>query len=65
MEVTRTGEYVYRSAPCPVITIDDSRIKHLKDHPGTGESFVRGWYNLRPAYPRDGKPLVLFGYGKV
>jgi adenosylhomocysteinase len=65
VEVTRTGEYVYQSASCPVISVDRSRIKYLETYMGTGESFVRGWYNLRPSDSLEGKHLVLFGYGKV
>jgi adenosylhomocysteinase len=65
VEVTRTGEYVYQSVACPTISIDQSQIKHLEDFLGTGDSFVRGWYNLRADDPLDDKNIVLFGYGKV
>jgi adenosylhomocysteinase len=65
VEVTRTGEYVYQSASCPVISVDNSRVKYLETYMGTGQSLVRGWYNLRPSDSLEGKQLVLFGYGKV
>ena len=65
VEVTRTGDWVYESLLCPTISIDQSRLKYLEDHLGVGESFVRGWYHLRPNDPLVGKNIVLFGYGKV
>ena len=65
VEVTRTGDWVYESLPCPAISIDKSRLKYIEDFLGTGESFVRGWYHLRPDDPLIGKNIVLFGYGKV
>jgi adenosylhomocysteinase len=65
VEVTRTGDWVYASLACPAVSIDKSRLKYLEDFLGTGESFVRGWYHLRPNDPLVGKNIVLFGYGKV
>jgi adenosylhomocysteinase len=65
IEVTRTGDWVYESLSCPTISIDRSRLKYLEDYLGTGESFVRGWYHIRPNVPLLGKNIVLFGYGKV
>ena len=65
VEVTRTGEHYYINIPCPVISIDNSRIKLLEDFFGTGESFMRAWQKLRPDDPLNGKNLVQFGYGKV
>ncbi|HXV83011.1 MAG TPA: NAD-binding protein [Candidatus Binatia bacterium] len=65
IEVTRTGDDVYASLSCPSISIDQSRLKYLEDFLGAGESFVRGWYHLRPDDQLAGKHIVLFGYGKV
>lgn len=65
VEVTRTGELFYREIDCPVISIDRARIKHFEDFMGTGESFQRGWRQLRPDDPLEGKRVVQFGYGKV
>jgi adenosylhomocysteinase len=65
VEVTRTGELFYQDIPCPVISIDRARIKHFEDFMGTGESFQRGWQQLRPDDPLEGKRVVQFGYGKV
>lgn len=65
VEVTRTGDWVYESLLCPTISIDKSRLKYLEDYLGTGESFVRGWYHIRPDDPLVGKNIILFGYGKV
>jgi adenosylhomocysteinase len=65
VEVTRTGDWVYESLPCPTVSIDKSRLKYLEDFSGTGDGFVRGWYHLRPDDPLVGKNIVLFGYGKV
>jgi adenosylhomocysteinase len=64
-EVTRTGELYYRDKPCPVISVDRSRVKHLEDFLGTGESLVRAWQQLRPDDPLGDKHLVQFGFGKV
>jgi adenosylhomocysteinase len=65
VEVTRTGELFYQEINCPVISIDRARIKHFEDFMGTGESFQRGWRQLRPDDPLPGKRVVQFGYGKV
>ena len=65
IEVTRTGDWVYHSLLCPTLSIDKSRLKYLEDFLGTGESFVRGWYHMRPNDPLAGKNVILFGYGKV
>ena len=65
VEVTRTGDWVYGSLLCPTVSVDKSRLKYLEDYLGTGESFVRGWYHIRPNDPLAGKNIVLFGYGKV
>jgi len=65
VEVTRTGDWVYESLPCPTVSIDKSRLKYIEDFLGTGESFVRGWNHMRPDDPLVGKNIVLFGYGKV
>jgi S-adenosylhomocysteine hydrolase len=51
VEVTRTGDWVYESLPCPTISIDKSKLKYIEDYLGTGESFVRGWKYLRPDDP--------------
>jgi adenosylhomocysteinase len=65
VEVTRTGELFYQDAKCPLISIDRARIKHFEDFMGTGESFQRGWRQLRPDAPLEGKKIIQFGYGKV
>jgi adenosylhomocysteinase len=65
VESTRSGDYVYQTVQCPIISVDNSRIKHLEDYLGTGESFVRGWNYFRPHDSLAGKSIVLFGYGKV
>ena len=65
VEVTRTGELFYQDINCPVISIDRARIKHFEDFMGTGESFQRGYRQLRPNDPLVGKQVVQFGYGKV
>jgi adenosylhomocysteinase len=64
-EITRTGELYYAEVPCPVISIDRSRVKRFEDYLGTGESFVRAWREVMPRDPLAGKRLVQFGYGKV
>jgi adenosylhomocysteinase len=64
-EVTRTGEILYLDVPCPVISVDRSKVKILEDFFGTGDSFVRAWHKFVPDENLTGKRLRLFGYGKV
>lgn len=64
-EVTRTGILHYEDIPCPVISADDCRAKHIEGFFGTGEAFLRAWRQLRPGDPPEGKRVLQFGYGKI
>jgi adenosylhomocysteinase len=65
-ELTGTGSRRYRAAcpDYPVIAVDESRVKDLEALLGTGRSFVHAFQRL-VAKPIDGRPFLVFGYGKV
>jgi adenosylhomocysteinase len=65
-ELTRTGTLRYRAAnpAYPVIAVDESRVKNLESLLGTGRAFVHAFRRLVDE-PIDGKPFLVFGYGKV
>jgi adenosylhomocysteinase len=65
-ELTGTGSQRYRAAAptYPVIAVDESRVKDLEALLGTGRSFVHAFQRL-VHQPIDGRPFLIFGYGKV
>jgi adenosylhomocysteinase len=65
-ELTGTGTRRYRAAgpTYPVIAVDESRVKDLEALLGTGRGFVHAFRAL-VGEPIDGKPFLVFGYGKV
>lgn len=65
-ELTGTGSRRYReAAPAyPVIAVDECRVKDLEALLGTGRAFVHAFERL-VRQPIDGKPFLVFGYGKV
>jgi adenosylhomocysteinase len=65
-ELTGTGSQRYRAAApaYPVIAVDECRVKDLEALLGTGRGFVHAFQQLVDQ-PIDGKPFLIFGYGKV
>ncbi|GAB1510993.1 NAD-binding protein [Actinophytocola sp. KF-1] len=65
-ELTGTGTRRYRAAEpgCPVIAVDESRVKDLEALLGTGRGFVHAFRRLVPE-PINGQPFLVLGYGKV
>ena len=65
-ELTGTGTRRYRAArpACPVIAVDECRVKDLEALLGTGRAFVHAFRRL-VREPIDGRPFLVFGYGKV
>lgn len=66
VEITGTGTNKYKAAEIdyPVISVDQSKIKHLEGVLGTGEAFVRAFLELTQENIK-GKKMMVFGYGKV
>lgn len=66
VEITGTGTNKYKAATTnyPVISVDQSRIKHLEGVLGTGEAFVRAFIELTNENIQN-KKMMVFGYGKV
>lgn len=66
VEITGTGTNKYKVATTnyPIISVDQSRIKHLEGVLGTGEAFVRAFMELTKE-DIQGKKMMVFGYGKV
>ncbi|MFC4855935.1 hypothetical protein [Actinophytocola glycyrrhizae] len=65
-ELTGTGTRRYRAAcpAYPVIAVDESRVKDLEASLGTGRAFLHALRRL-VREPIDGRPFLVFGYGKV
>lgn len=64
VELTKSGEHVYRSCAKPVILVDDSRIKLIETSLGTGDGLIRALAHF--GHPDlVGRSIVIFGCGKV
>lgn len=65
-ELTGTGTRRYRAAgpAYPVIAVDECRVKDLEALLGTGRGFLHAFRQL-VREPVDGRPFLVFGYGKV
>ncbi|MDD3886232.1 MAG: hypothetical protein PHI35_05135, partial [Victivallaceae bacterium] len=64
VELTRSGEAVYRDAKQPVFLADAGRVKAIETGLGTGDGFIRAMKKLGYANFKDRK-IAVFGCGKV
>jgi len=67
VELTQTGTQIYQTAnlPYPVISVDDSKLKHLEGI-GTGYGFIAGLKKYLPSQTTlQSKAFVIFGGGKI
>lgn len=65
-ELTRTGVSIYEKAAtsCPILSVDDSRLKALETFYGTSDGFIRAYKEFVSPEVK-GKRFLLFGFGKV
>jgi adenosylhomocysteinase len=67
VELTQSGTEIYKSKPhldCPVVSVDDSRLKNFECIYGTGEAFIRAMQEQTGQTVR-GRKFLVFGYGKI
>ncbi len=64
VELTRSGEHVYKQLPHPTYIADGGQIKHIETTLGTGDGFVRAMQYFGHC-KFTGKRIVVFGGGKV
>lgn len=66
VELTQTGSLKYKNAnsACPIVSLDDSKIKYLENFLGTGEGFIRAFIALTHEEIKN-KKFMIFGFGKV
>jgi adenosylhomocysteinase len=67
VELTQSGTEIFKSQRelnCPVVSVDDSRLKNFECIYGTGEAFIRAMQEQTGQSVR-GHRFLVFGHGKI